>query len=683
MFAAPGSADASKGAGCMVISSHFYCATCGTDNPPQAAFCFACGKPLQASAVKANPNSCTGLLVANSLLHGRYYIISQVGKGGFGAVYKTEDILLGNRLVAVKEMSQSGLSPQEIATATDAFKREALLLASLSHPGLPHIYDQFFEDGHWYLAMDFIEGETFDEYLHKAAARRLLVEEVLGIGIKLCTVLDYLHTRQPPIIFRDLKPANIMLTPDGQIYLIDFGIARHFKPGQTRDTMAFGSPGYAPPEQYGKAQTTPRADIYSLGATLHQMLTNSDPSDMPFRFAPIHLSPQLAPTGLDRFIMQMLDLDESRRPASMSVVKQELQRFAGDWAARRAHSLQPRVLYARQSRRLPSTNIQTKQLTSFSPPVVGATQLGGTIYTYHGHSDRVRAVAWSPDGSCIASAGADQTLQIWDISTGNHICTCLGHADAVSALAWSPDGRRIASASNDKTVQVWDADNGQKIFAYTSHSDWVNAVGWSPDGKRIASAGIDKTVHIWDATTGRHIYTYRGHSDWVRAVAWSPDGSHIASASDDQAVHVWDAERPPGMLQLRNPLAVNAYRGHSDRVNAVAWSPDGKRIASASHDQTVQLWDATRNLIYTYRGHSSAVFALAWSPDGKHIASGSGDGNKDGMDNCVRLWDTTTGDTIYIYHGERDAVHTVAWSPDGTRLVSASRGSTVQVWQAI
>ncbi len=683
MFAAPGSADASKGAGCMVISSHFYCATCGTDNPPQAAFCFACGKPLQASAVKANPNSCTGLLVANSLLHGRYYIISQVGKGGFGAVYKTEDILLGNRLVAVKEMSQSGLSPQEIATATDAFKREALLLASLSHPGLPHIYDQFFEDGHWYLAMDFIEGETFDEYLHKAVARRLLVEEVLGIGIKLCTVLDYLHTRQPPIIFRDLKPANIMLTPDGQIYLIDFGIARHFKPGQTRDTMAFGSPGYAPPEQYGKAQTTPRADIYSLGATLHQMLTNSDPSDMPFRFAPIHLSPQLAPTGLDRFIMQMLDLDESRRPASMSVVKQELQRFAGDWAARRAHSLQPRVLYARQSRRLPSTNIQTKQLTSFSPPVVGATQLGGTIYTYHGHSDRVRAVAWSPDGSCIASAGADQTLQIWDISTGNHICTCLGHADAVSALAWSPDGRRIASASNDKTVQVWDADNGQKIFAYTSHSDWVNAVGWSPDGKRIASAGIDKTVHIWDATTGRHIYTYRGHSDWVRAVAWSPDGSHIASASDDQAVHVWDAERPPGMLQLRNPLAVNAYRGHSDRVNAVAWSPDGKRIASASHDQTVQLWDATRNLIYTYRGHSSAVFALAWSPDGKHIASGSGDGNKDGMDNCVRLWDITTGDTIYIYHGERDAVHTVAWSPDGTRLVSASRGSTVQVWQAI
>ena len=683
MFAVPESADASKGAGCMVISSHFYCATCGTDNPPQAAFCFACGKSLQASAVKTNPNSCTGLLVAKALLHGRYYIVSQVGKGGFGAVYKAEDSLLGNRLVAVKEMSQRGLSPQEVVTATDAFKREALLLASLSHPGLPHIYDQFFEDGHWYLVMDFIEGETFDEYLHKAMTRRLLVEEVLDIGIKLCTVLDYLHTRQPPIIFRDLKPANIMLTPDGQIYLIDFGIARHFKPGLTRDTMALGSPGYAPPEQYGKAQTTPRADIYSLGATLHQMLTKSDPSDTPFRFAPLHLSPQLAPTGLDTLIMQMLDLDESRRPASMAVVKQEFQHFAAEWTDRRLHSLQPRVLYARQSGLLPSTIIQTRHLTPFSLPVAGATQLGGTIYTHHGHSDRVCAVAWSPDGSRIASAGADQTVQVWDIVTGDHICTCLGHTDTINAVAWSPDGRRIVSASNDKTVHVWDADNGHKIYSCTSHLDWVNAVAWSPDGKRIASAGIDKTVKIWDATIGRHIHTYRGHSDWVRAVAWSPDGSRIASASDDKTVHVWDAEHPPGMLQARNPLALNAYRGHSDRINSLAWSPDGKRIASASHDQTVQVWDTTRNHIFTYQGHSSAVYTVAWSPDGKCIASGSGDGNKDGVDNCVRIWNTTTGDTIYVYHGDRDAVHSLAWSPDGTRLVSASRGCTVQVWQAI
>jgi WD40 repeat protein/predicted Ser/Thr protein kinase len=670
----------------MVTSSHLSCAICGTDNPTQAAFCFACGQPLQTSTIKYNSSSLTGLLVSNHLLNRRYRIISQVGKGGFGAVYKAEDILFGDRLVAVKEMSQSGLSPQEVATATGAFKREALLLASLTHPSLPHIYDQFFEAGHWYLVMDFIEGETLDEHLYKAKVRRLLVEEVLDIGIKLCTVLDYLHTRQPPIIFRDLKPANIMLTPDRQIYLIDFGIARHFKPGQTKDTMAFGSAGYAPPEQYGKAQTTPRADIYSLGATLHQMLTNNDPSDTPFRFATLHLSAQLAPTELDTFIMQMLDMDEGRRPPSISVVKQELQRFAAQWADRQINSLQPRVLYAHRSVAPPSIAIKSRAHIPLSSPVVGAAQLGITLFTYHGHSDRVRAIGWSPDGTRIASAGADKAVQVWEIATGNHIFSCIGHVDSVSAVAWSPEGKRIASASNDQTVQVWDANDGHKILTYTGHSDWVNAVAWSPDGTRIASASADKTVHIWDATTGKRIFTYRGHSNWVRAVACSPDGMRIASAGDDQTVQVWDAAHPSVLPQWRNFLTLNAYHGHSDRVNAVAWSPDSKRIASAGYDQTVQVWDATRtakNHVFTYQGHSSGVHVIAWSPDGKHIASGSGDGNSDGMDNCVRMWNITTGDTIYIYRGDHGSVHALAWSPDGKRLASSSKSGNVQVWQAI
>ena len=118
--------------------------------------------------------------------------------------------------------------------------------------------------------MDFIAGETLEDYQSKAPNKRLLLSEVLDIGLQLCIVLDYLHSQQPPIVFRDLKPANIIRTPTGKIYLIDFGIARYFKPGQAKDTVALGSLGYAAPEQYGKAQTTPRADIYSLGAVLHQ-----------------------------------------------------------------------------------------------------------------------------------------------------------------------------------------------------------------------------------------------------------------------------------------------------------------------------------------------------------------------------------------------------------------------------
>jgi len=123
-----------------------------------------------------------------------------------GAVYEAQDTQLGNRLVAIKEMSQSGLNPDEMLEAFSAFKREAHMLASLQHPNLPSIYDHFSEAGRWYLIMSFIEGETLEEYLSQAKELKLPIQEILDIGIQPCTVLDYLHTRQPPIIFRDLKP---------------------------------------------------------------------------------------------------------------------------------------------------------------------------------------------------------------------------------------------------------------------------------------------------------------------------------------------------------------------------------------------------------------------------------------------------------------------------------------------
>src|SRR5258708_24438437 len=290
-----------------MVSAPLYCSACGAANQPGVPACSVCGQSLQAAqaaepddaseaAQAAEPDDASEAaqaaepddmseLAPGVFLQQRYRILSRLGRGGFGAVYKVADTRLGDRILAVKQLSQGGLRPQEIHDASETFKREALMLGGLMHPSLPRIYDHFAEAGSWYLVMDFIEGETLEERLQKASGGYLPVEEALAIGMQLCAVLGYLHTRQPAIIFRDLKPANIMVTPDGNIYLIDFGIARLFKPGQAKDTIAFGSPGYAAPEQYGKAQTTARADIYSLGATLHQMLTGSDPSEAPFAFA--------------------------------------------------------------------------------------------------------------------------------------------------------------------------------------------------------------------------------------------------------------------------------------------------------------------------------------------------------------------------------------------------------------
>src|SRR6266704_6174323 len=169
------------GAARMAISSPFFCDSCGAANRPQAVFCYACGQPLQTQGGKISGPT-TGLLVYNHLLKQRYRIISQVGKGGFGAVYKAVDLQFGNRPVAIKEMSQSSLSTQELVEATEAFKREALLLASLTHPNLPCIYEQFTDVGRWYLVMDFIEGETLEEHLDKMSGKKLPIDKVLEIG---------------------------------------------------------------------------------------------------------------------------------------------------------------------------------------------------------------------------------------------------------------------------------------------------------------------------------------------------------------------------------------------------------------------------------------------------------------------------------------------------------------------
>ena len=540
-------------------------------NQVQDTFCFACGRPLQASAsslqypLAGSVNSTlTGLLPPHRLLKYRYRIIDLIGQGGMGAVYKAEDTRFHNRLVAVKEMSQSHLSQQQLTEAVGAFQREVHMLANLEHQSLPKMHDSFHDAGRWYLVMDFIKGETLEDYVSKKGGK-LAPQEVLGIGIQLCTVLDYLHTRQPPIIFRDLKPGNVMRTCDDHLYLIDFGIARHFKPGQTSDTMPLGSPGYAAPEQYARvqAQTTPRTDMYGLGATLHQLLTGDDPSQTPFKFAPLGSRVQVIPTGLETLIMRMVEMDADKRPASITAVKQELQAIASPVAPKQTSSLQPIAppKPAAESRQMlvPSQRQGGKPSARKRGPSRRAVLLGGLgalaivatggavwwlysthpLYAYRGHSSGVTSVAWSPNGKRIASASFDKTVQVWDATNGGNIYTYRRHASAVYAVAWSPNGKHIASASGDETVRVWNATNGGNIYTYHGHSGRVIAVACSSDGKRIASASDDKTVQVWDATNGGNVYTYREHASAVYAVAWSPDGKRIASSGDEDSVKVW------------------------------------------------------------------------------------------------------------------------------------------------
>ncbi len=244
----------------------------------------------------------TGTVTIGKLLGERYRIVKLIGEGGFGAVYQANDERFqATRVVAIKEMSDAYLSASEREKALADFRREANLLVQLKHPNLPQVSDFFEEGTKSYLVMEFIEGKTLEEELDDAHGP-LDEALVMGWAVQLCSVLHYLHNRQPPIIFRDMKPSNVMVTRDNQLKLIDFGIARIFKMSATKDTTLLGSQGYAPLEQYGRGQSDTRSDIYALGATLYHLLTGNVPPDAPSR----RVNPQvfLTPRQLNKHISQ-------------------------------------------------------------------------------------------------------------------------------------------------------------------------------------------------------------------------------------------------------------------------------------------------------------------------------------------------------------------------------------------
>ncbi len=223
-------------------------------------------------------------LPSGFILAKRYEIQEVIGVGGMGSVYRARDLHFPNivKLVAVKEMVNLATDPEMRKAIIQNFEREANILATLNHPSIPRIYDYFSQDDRSYLVLEFISGKDLEAIINETKGF-LPEEQVLAWAIQLCDVLDYLHNHNPPIIFRDMKPSNVMLNFNGDVILIDFGIAKIFQSG-VKGTM-IGTEGYAPPEQY-RGEATPLADIYALGATLHHALTKRDPRlEPPFSFA--------------------------------------------------------------------------------------------------------------------------------------------------------------------------------------------------------------------------------------------------------------------------------------------------------------------------------------------------------------------------------------------------------------
>lgn len=263
------------------------------------------------------------MLKVGDLIDGKYKILNEIGRGGMSTVYLAINEK-ANKPWAVKEVRKNGISNRELVK--QSLMVEINLLKKLKHKGLPSIVDIIDQQDNYLIVMDYIEGITLENIMQEEGVQPQ--EKVVDWAIQLCDVLQYLHTRKPAIIYRDMKPSNIMLRSDGSVVLIDFGTAREFKERHVEDTTCLGTQGYAAPEQFGgMGQTDERTDIYSLGATMYRLVTGHNPSEPPYEMYPItHWNPRLS-TGLEGIIAKCTSKDPKSRYQSVQEVRYVLEHY--------------------------------------------------------------------------------------------------------------------------------------------------------------------------------------------------------------------------------------------------------------------------------------------------------------------------------------------------------------------
>ncbi|MCP4416732.1 MAG: protein kinase, partial [Chloroflexi bacterium] len=298
--------------------------------------------------------------------------------------------------------------------------------------------------------------------------------------------------------------------------------------------------------------------------------------------------------------------------------------------------------------------------------------------TLDGHDDVVYRATFNPDGAQLATVSSDETIKLWDAASGDLLMTLAGHDGEVRAVAFCPDGSCLATASHDGTVKMWDAATGQELSSLKAYAGLdLNAipennildVTFTPDGSRLVSVGLDEMPDVWDAATGEQLMSLEGHHWWwnVLSASVSFDGNRIVTYGSEGKMIIWDSRTGEQLLTQM----VSEYGGLD-----VAFSPDGSRAATAVSDGTVLVWDLNapeeERLLLTLSGHGSYVQSVAFSANGRYLASASA--------NQIRVWDAETGQPLFTLPGHTRVVLDIEFSPDGTRLVSASADGTVRIF---
>lgn len=279
------------------------------------------------------------------------------------------------------------------------------------------------------------------------------------------------------------------------------------------------------------------------------------------------------------------------------------------------------------------------------------------------HNNAVYGVAFSRDGSRVATASLDNTVKLWMVASGAHVATLRGHGDGVAFVDYLSDGT-LATASLDGTLKLWPADGGDATRTFTGHQGYLSCAAAARDRPLLVSGGFDKTVRVWDAQGGTAVATFTGHTANVLAVAITPEGRVVASGGDDRSIRLWD-------VQAKKEL--RAFTGHDRAVQALAFSTKDEILASGSTDGSVRLWNIAGKELAVLTG-SVPVKSLAFAPHGRMLAVGTRDG-------VLRLLSVPDLREVGRIAAHKNTIYGVAFHPMGTLLASAGFDSVIQIWQ--
>ncbi len=652
----------------MIYCLNPYCER--PDNPELSRFCHHCGTKLA--------------------LRNRYQVIKPLGEGGMGRTFLAED---GDRLgepCVIKQFLPSPdiqKSDRAMAKAIQLFEQEARRLIQLGHhPQIPILMGYFIENNPsnlgqqapgLYLVQEWIDGQDLtQELFHFGAFSEQNIRQILS---KMLPVFQFVH--QYNVIHRDIKPHNIMRRRTGELVLIDFGVAKELTNGaKTVTGSKVGTEGYAAVEQLRGGKAYPGSDLYSLGVTCIQLLTNAPLHEI---FDPLEgrwiWQEYLAVQGkkvsdrLEYILNKMLQDSLNNRYQSATEILRDLYSSA---------SVNPSL----SLQKVPATQVKKKLsippgISNHKIPKSHKAQINSIyqrsswryVRSLIGHTWPVLSVSISSDNQFLVSGSADCTVKIWELKTGLLIATLREHSEPVYSVAITPDNQKVVSGSSDNTIKIWQLNTGELLATLTGHSDSIYSVAISPDGQTIASGSWDNTIKLWDIPSsiavkaGQAIQTFTGHSDWVYSLAFSLDGEILASGSWDRTIKLWDITK--GKL-------IKSLLGHSDRIFSVAFSPHEAILASASWDKSIRLWDiSTGKLIHTLIGHTDRVFSLAFHPQENILVSGS-------WDNTIKLWNIDQAKPIRTLTKHSDTIWSVAFSPDGKTLACGTHDHVIQIWRS-